>query len=118
MGAQAEAMNSVLPKFLVGKEEHNAKENTERVQSVIHGARYGFMGVRYINGGLPHGFSLGLQDKYVLTSHTTFRRFKVHLKIRVPETRVSAIELHNLQRSHQHLVPTVSQIFLRIMRLS
>ena len=41
MGARAETMNSVLQKFLVGKEEHKAKDNTKRVQPITHDARYG-----------------------------------------------------------------------------
>ena len=51
MGARAGVMNSVLQKFLVGKEEHKAKDNTELLR------------VRYINGDLPHSFSPGLKDK-------------------------------------------------------
>ena len=43
--------------------------------------------VRCINGDLPHGFSHGLRDKYVLTSHTIFLRFKVRLKMLVSEFR-------------------------------
>ena len=40
MGARAEVMNSVLQKCSTGKEEHKAKGNTERVQSITHDARY------------------------------------------------------------------------------
>ena len=41
VGARAEVMNSVFRKFLAGKEEHKAKDNTERVQPITHDARYG-----------------------------------------------------------------------------
>ena len=41
MGARAEVMNSVLQKFLVGKEEHKEKDNSERVPPSTHDARYG-----------------------------------------------------------------------------
>ena len=36
MGAGAEAKNSVLQNSLVGKEEHKARDNTERVQPLAH----------------------------------------------------------------------------------
>ena len=39
-GAKAKAMNSVLQKLLIGKEEHKAKTNTERAQPITHDARY------------------------------------------------------------------------------
>ena len=41
MGVRSEVMNSVLQKFLVGKEEHKAKDITERVQPINHDAGYG-----------------------------------------------------------------------------
>ena len=41
MGARAEVMNSVLQKFLFGKEEQKAMDNTERIQPMTHDARYG-----------------------------------------------------------------------------
>ena len=40
-GARVEVMNPVLQKLLVGREEHKAKKNTERVQPVTHDPRYG-----------------------------------------------------------------------------
>ena len=42
MGVRAGAMNTVLQKLVVGKEEHKAKETTERVQPITHDARYSF----------------------------------------------------------------------------
>ena len=40
MGARAEVTNSVLQNVLVGKEEHRAKDNIERVQPITHDVRY------------------------------------------------------------------------------
>ena len=74
--------------------------------------------VRYINGDLPHGFSLALQDKYVLTSHTLFRRFTVRSIMPLSETRVSAVTSLKMQHLHPHVVPTLFQILLGMTRLS
>ena len=41
MGARAEASNSGLQKKKLDKEEHKAKDNTERVQPITHDARHG-----------------------------------------------------------------------------
>ena len=39
MGARADVMNPVSQQFSTGKEEHGAKDNSERVQSIAHDAR-------------------------------------------------------------------------------
>ena len=63
MGATAESRNSVLQNFLVGKEEHKAKENTTRetTASKVHRRRLAspFLAcsARQIHADLPHHIS-------------------------------------------------------------
>ena len=131
----AEAMNSVLQRFLVGKEEHGTfrfcgkefrqdeyfgihvttTDNTARFQPITYDAKHGL--TRKATADEIHqlrsvSLSPGPQGKHDLISLTISHRFKARLKMLVFETSANAIVLSSMQHLHPHVASNFLQIVL------
>ena len=132
----AEAMNSVLQQFLVGKEEHDtfricgkefrqdedfgihvtAKDNTERVQPITYDARQGL--TRKPTTSEVHQLRSVTQSLDWIARQTrpdrTYRISKIQstFEMLMSETCVSAIKLLSMQHPHPHVASIFSRFFL------
>ena len=137
----AEATNSVLQQFLVGREEQGifrfcgkkfrqdedfgirvtAKDNTEQVQSISYDAKHGLTRmataneVHHLRSVTQSLASIARQTRPDLF-HTEFRRYKALSKMLVFETCVSAIVLSSTLLLDPHMASIFLKSFLGMMQ--
>ena len=126
---RAEAMNSVLQQFFVGKEEHGTfrfsgkelRQDDYFGNHVSATAKHGLTrkatadGIHQLRSVTQALAWIARQTR--LTFRTAFRRLKAHLKTPVFDTCVSALALSNMQHLHPHTASIFLQLVLGMIRL-